>query len=82
MATDDKGKEGLSAGAMAKELGISPNKVKKTLAGLDIEPDFVRANCGYYYLERTEQVRMSPSCREICRPTSLAPVGVLPNARQ
>lgn len=57
MATDDKGREGLSAGAMAKELGVSPAKVKKTLVGLQVEPDFVKSNCGYYYAERTEQVR-------------------------
>ncbi len=57
MAIDDKGREGRSAGAMAKELGISPAKVKKTLVGLGIEPDFVKSNCGYYYTERTKQVR-------------------------
>jgi hypothetical protein len=57
MATDDAGREGLSAGAMAKELGVSPAKVKKALTGLGISPDFVRSNCGYYYAERTEQVK-------------------------
>ncbi len=57
MATDDKGREGLSAGAMAKELGVSPAKVKKTLVGLGLEPDFVKSNCGYYYSERIEQVK-------------------------
>ncbi len=58
MATDDKGREGLSTGSMAKELGISPAKVKKTLAALGIsEADFVKSNCGYYYTERTEQVK-------------------------
>ncbi len=53
MATDDKGREGLSAGAMAKELGVSPAKVKKILG----EPDFVKSNCGYYYTERTAAVK-------------------------
>ena len=57
MATDDKGREGLSAGAMAKELGVSPAKVKKTLLGLGLEPDFVKSNFGYYYTERIEQLR-------------------------
>ena len=57
MATDDKGREGLSAGALAKELGISPAKVKKILAGLGVEPDFVKSNCGYYYAERSQQVK-------------------------
>ena len=57
MAIDEEGREGRSAGAMAKDLGISPAKVKKTLARLGIEPDFVKSNCGYYYAERTEQVK-------------------------
>ena len=35
----------------------APNKVKKTLGGLGIEPDFVKSNCGYYYTERLEQVK-------------------------
>ncbi len=55
MATDDKGREGLSAGAMAKELGVSPAKVKKILG----DPDFVKSNCGYYYAERAEQVKQA-----------------------
>ena len=57
MATDDKGREGLSAGAMAKELGVSPGKVKKALTTLGIEADFVKSGCNYYYAERTAQIR-------------------------
>lgn len=57
MATDDKGREGLSAGAMAKELGVSPAKIKKGLTGLGLEPDFIKSNCGYYYTERLEQLK-------------------------
>ena len=57
MATDDNGREGLSAGAMAKELGVSPAKVKRTLTELGIEADFVKSNCAYYYAERTAAVR-------------------------
>lgn len=57
MASDDKGREGLSAGAMAKELGVSPAKVKRALSELGIEADFVKSGCSYYYAERTPRVR-------------------------
>lgn len=57
MATDPNGREGASAGAMAKELGISPAKVKRALADLGIEADFVKSGCAYYYAERTEAVK-------------------------
>ena len=57
MAKDDSGREGLSAGAMSKDLGISPAKVKKALTQLGIEPDFVKSGCNYYYVERAAQVR-------------------------
>jgi len=57
MAKDDSGREGLSAGAMAKELGISPAKVKKALGELGIEADFVKSGCAYYYAERSAAVK-------------------------
>lgn len=57
MATDVNGREGKSAGAMAKELGVSPAAVKRALAKLDIEADFVKSNCAYYYAERTQAVK-------------------------
>ena len=57
MANDDQGREGLSAGAMAKELGVSPGKVKKALTALELEPDFVKSNCGYYFRERIKEVK-------------------------
>lgn len=57
VATDDNGKEGQSAGAMAKELGVSPAKVKKALSALGIEADFVKSGCAYYYAERAAAVR-------------------------
>ena len=57
MAKDDSGREGLSAGAMSKDLGISPAKVKKVLTELGIEPDFVKSGCNYYYAERAAQVK-------------------------
>lgn len=61
MATDERGREGLSAGAMAKELGVSPAKIKRTLTALGIEADFVKSNCGYYYTERTAAVKKALS---------------------
>ena len=58
MVKDAQGREGLSAGAMAKELAVSPAAVKKALGQLDIEADFVKAGCAYYYHpERTQQVK-------------------------
>ncbi len=57
MAKDDSGREGLSAGAMSKDLGVSPAKVKKVLSELGVEPDFVKSGCNYYYAERTAEVR-------------------------
>jgi len=57
MATDSNGREGSSAGTLAKELGVSPAKVKRALSELGIEADFVKAGCAYYYPERTDAVR-------------------------
>lgn len=57
MVKDASGREGLSAGAIAKEVGATPAAVKKALAALTPEPDFVKAGCGYYYVERVEAIR-------------------------
>ena len=57
MVKDATGREGLSAGAIAKDLGVAPPAVKKALAGLKIEADFVKAGCAYYYVERVEAVK-------------------------
>ena len=57
MAKDENGKEGLSAGAIAKELDVSPARVKRALAELKIDADFVKAGCSYYYLERMPQMK-------------------------
>ncbi len=59
MAKDDAGREGLSAGAMAKELGVSPAKVKRALADLGMEADFVKSGCAYYYAERSDAVKQA-----------------------
>ncbi len=53
MVKDASGREGLSAGGLAKELGVSPAEVKKALAKLAVtEADFVKAGCGYYLVDR------------------------------
>ena len=57
MVKDASGREGYSAGAIAKELGATPAAVKKALAELKIEADFVKAGCAYYHLERVASIR-------------------------
>jgi hypothetical protein len=57
MVKDANGREGLSAGAIAKELGVAPPAVKKALAALKIEADFVKAGCAYFYADRIPDVR-------------------------
>jgi hypothetical protein len=42
---------------MAKELGVSPAKVKRALGDMGIEADFVKAGCAYYYSERSAAVK-------------------------
>ncbi|HZW01473.1 MAG TPA: hypothetical protein VFF55_07880 [Candidatus Deferrimicrobium sp.] len=60
MVTDANGREGLSAGALAKELEASPAAVKKALAKLKVtEADFVEAGCGYYYADRLPAIRQA-----------------------
>jgi hypothetical protein len=58
MVKDTSGREGLSAGALAKELGVSPADVKKALAKLAVtEADFVKAGCGYYFADRLPAIK-------------------------
>ena len=59
MVKDAGGREGFSAGAIAKELEATPAAVKKALAALKIEPDFVKAGCAYYYAERVAKVKQA-----------------------
>jgi hypothetical protein len=55
---DDKGREGLSSGGIAKELEVSPGAVRKALQALGLSaPDFVKAGCGYYYADRLPEIR-------------------------
>jgi hypothetical protein len=58
MAKDANGREGLSAGAIAKELEASPGAVKKALAAIGVaDADFVKAGCGYYYADRLPAIK-------------------------
>jgi hypothetical protein len=58
MVKDATGREGLSTGAIAKELDATPAAVKKALASLKItEADFVKAGCAYYYADRLPAIR-------------------------
>jgi biotin operon repressor len=60
MVKDANGREGLSAGALAKELDASPAAVKKALATLKVtEADFVKAGCGYFYADRLPAIRQA-----------------------
>lgn len=60
MVKDASGREGLSTGAIAKELGVSPAQVKKALATLKLgEADFVKAGCAYYYADRMPAIRQA-----------------------
>lgn len=54
---DANGKEGLSAGAIAKELDTTPAAIKKALATLKIQADFVKAGCAYYYTDRIAKAK-------------------------
>jgi DNA-binding transcriptional regulator YhcF (GntR family) len=60
MVKDANGREGLSTGALAKELEVSPGAVKKALSALKVtEADFVKAGCGYYYEDRLPALRQA-----------------------
>ena len=51
------GREGLSMGAIAKELEVAPAVVKKALAELGVDADFVKAGCAYYHRDRVTAVK-------------------------
>lgn len=56
MATD-KATELLSAGAIAKELGLSEAKVKKAIKDLDLAPKAKRGVCSLYGREVLSKVK-------------------------
>ena len=58
MVKDATGREGLSTGAIARELALSAGQIKKALASLELaEADFVKAGCGYYYKDRLPDIQ-------------------------
>jgi hypothetical protein len=57
MTKDAAGREGLSIGGIAKELGVPPAAVKRALGELRVDVDFVKAGCGYYYADRLPAVK-------------------------
>jgi hypothetical protein len=57
MVKDANGREGLSAGAIARELEVSAGAVKKALTALGVEADFVKAGCAYYYVDRLPAIK-------------------------
>ena len=59
MVKDASGREGISAGGIAKALETTPAAVKKALATLKIDADFVKAGCAYYYTDRLPKVRQA-----------------------
>jgi hypothetical protein len=58
MVKDATGRDGLSAGGLAKELGVSAAEVKNAPAKLAVaEADFVKAGCGYYFVDRLPAIK-------------------------
>ncbi|MDX9723636.1 MAG: HTH domain-containing protein [Myxococcota bacterium] len=49
--------EQLSAGKIAKELGVSDAKVKKAIKELGLEPDSKKGACGYYGPESVAKLK-------------------------
>ena len=47
----------LTAGKIAKELGVSPAKLKKIILNLEIEPDLKKGNCSYYGRKTVEKIK-------------------------
>ncbi len=57
MPKDDKGREGFSVGAIAKEISATPAEVKKALAALKIKAGFVKNGCSYFLKEHIAAVK-------------------------
>ncbi|MBF0418959.1 MAG: hypothetical protein HQL78_02205 [Magnetococcales bacterium] len=55
----DKNEELLSAGKMAKELGISDAKVKKAIQSLGLEPVAKKGACNYYGPDALAKIKAS-----------------------
>lgn len=55
----DKNTDLLTAGAIAKELGLSDAKVKKALKDLDVQPKAKRGVCNLYGRDALAKVKAS-----------------------
>ena len=47
----------LTAGKLAKELAVSPKKIKEAIDKSGIEPDVVKGSCKYYGPETAEKIK-------------------------
>ena len=47
----------LTGGKIAKDLGVSPAKVKKMIAELELKPDEVKGACKYYGPKNVEKIK-------------------------
>jgi hypothetical protein len=47
----------MTAGVLAKELGVSDAKVKKALKDLDIQPEAKKGCCSYYGAETLRKLK-------------------------
>lgn len=47
----------LSAGAIAKELGVSPAKVSKLIKDLNLKPEMKKGVCGYYSKDTVKKIK-------------------------
>jgi hypothetical protein len=47
----------MTAATMAKELGVSDAKIKKTLAELGLQPEAKKGVCSYYGAETLKKVK-------------------------
>lgn len=55
--TADKGGDLLTAGAIAKELGVPDAKVKKAIKDLGLQPKAKKGACCYYGRESLPRIR-------------------------
>ncbi|MCK6573534.1 hypothetical protein L6V77_20840 [Myxococcota bacterium] len=57
MSTATEAPSQFTAGAIAKTLGVSEAKVKKAIAGLNLEPVAKKGVCNYYGPAQVEQIK-------------------------
>lgn len=55
----DTGKDLLTPGAIAKELGVSDAKVKKAIKDLGLQPTAKKGVCSYYGSDAVARIKVS-----------------------